>query len=1080
MLGLQQAVGNKQVAALLAGGRGTAAGDRPPATPDAVPARPPDAATVPGPTRRPGADAGGHLDGEPVVDLGGVADRPDLAAPAARIQQAALAEQAVVRTTAATLRAQVDADVLARAAEVRTRTATEVSALGGLVAGRKAEVSQRARAATGALEAVTAAQSARARASAGPARQQLQQRVTAKRGEATRAATEQANLAQDGGAQQSQRAVETSAEIEGRITATARQKAAAYPGDADVRDAVHEAVTGTAHEVAADMAAKSRDLGAEARRTATELATSIRHAGADLAQELGTSTAEVERSLTDAAGTTADQISGMGSDQAVRLTAVGRQAQSALDGLRTAAVAQVQAAGRQTLDAVQATGADARSGIDHAEQDAVVELATGARSAVAALASSPGRGRPARDDLDEFGEQVSAELQGARAQTTTGLTAAADAARRQLGSHVGGLGQALDGGHGVVDAQATALLGSAGEAFDAAQSATDSATGTALAELAEAHAGATDQYVGGLDEQVRTATGTWAEQREQTVGEIETNVGDQLAGHRAAEMRAPQQLDDAAREGAEAAEASIWEQIGAGIWNAIKKFGEGLLFLLVLTLGVFGLLLALGLVVLSVKGFLIALAVAGLCLLVYAVVTGIADRWAQYRRVWGDQPWYVDIGAALGITVLSVGGAFGVTQLLEGVSGYDFVSFEGLSPQQRAERITEGVLTIATILLFRSVAKRAGPIGEGLTARGRGVVESIADLFRRPGERRPVTDEPVVDEPAVVPDAYARLGERFRLSADTVEMMRDSRADPAVLEALLSRGLDGERVALAASDHGALGLSLLDALTRAGVTEGVAMQVLQDAAALGRLPEAEALSRSGVLARLLARRGPEEVVLLVDQLGVPGVEIVDGLARTGVSDAVATDAAMIAQRIGAIAEVRQLATSGNLENPAGLRAFLREVELEVRAGQRGKLVSLQEAARRSESGRVALEQSGEARTEDGAASGADVIDHGAREALQQKVVTGASRPDAVNPVTVNLEKAASQLRGESGEVPPAGYARIADIRIENPANAMFPLERAALLEALRNDGVDAAVLRGVDRVHVTNGTGTHVYTPGEF
>jgi len=1080
VLGLQQAVGNKQVSALLAGGQGAAVAGRPPATRDAVPPGSPDVVAVTGPAQRPGADAGGHLDGEPVVDLGVVADRPDIAAPAARIQQATLDEQAVLRTTATTLRAQVDADALARTAEAQVRTATEVAALGGLVAGRKAEVSQRAMAATGALQAETAAQSGRARASAGPARQQLQQQVTAKRGEVARGATEQASLAQEGGVQESQRAIETSAEIEGRITATARQKAAAYPGDADVRDAASEAVTGTAHEVTADMAAKSRELGAEARQTATELATSIRHAGADLAAELGTSTAEVERSLTDAAGATADHIAGMGSDQAVRLTAVGQQAQSALDGLRAAAVAQVQAAGRQTLDAVRATAADARAGIDRAEQDAVVELATGARSAVAALASSPGRGRPAREGLDEFGEQVSAELQGARTQTIAGLTAAADAARRQLGAHVGGLGQALDGGRGLVETRAAALVGSTGDAFDAAQTAAGAATETALAGLAEAHAGATDQYVGGLDEQVRTATGTWAEQREQTVGEIATNVDDQLAGHRAAEMRAPQQLDDAAREGAEAAEASIWEQIGTGIWNAVKKFGEGLLVLLVLTLVVFGVLLALGLVVLSIKGFLIALAVAGLCLLVYAVVTGIIDRWAQYRRAWGDQPWYVDIGAALGITVLSVAGAFGVTQIVEGLSGYDFVTFEGLNPQQRAERITEGVLTIATILLFRSVAKRAGPIGEGLTARGRAVVEAIADQFRRPGERQPVTDEPVVDEPVVVPDAYARLGERFSLGADTVEMMRSSGADPVVLEALLSRGLDGERLALAASDHGALGLSLLDALTRAGVSEGVALQVLQGAASLGKLPDAEALSRSGVLARLLARRGPDDVVLLIDQLGVPGVEIVDGLTRQGVADTVAVDAAVIAQRIGVAAEVRQLATSGNLENPGGLRGFLREVDLEVKVGQRGKLTSLQDAARRSESGRVALEQSGEARTETGAVSGADIIDHGAREALQQKVVTGASRPDAVNPVTVNLEKAASQLRGESGEVPPAGYARIADIRIENPANTMFLLERAVLLEALRNDGVDAAMLLGVDRVQVTNGRGTHVYTPGEF
>ena len=98
----------------------------------------------------------------------------------------------------------------------------------------------------------------------------------------------------------------------------------------------------------------------------------------------------------------------------------------------------------------------------------------------------------------------------------------------------------------------------------------------------------------------------------------------------------------------------------------------------------------------------------------------------------------------------------------------------------------------------------------------------------------------------------------------------------------------------------------------------------------------------------------------------------------------------------------------------------------------------------------------------------------------RKVVTGCSRPDAANPVTINLEKAASQLRGESGETPPKGYTRIIDIRLIEPSNAMFPLERAALLDALRADGVNQATLRGVDQVRITNGTDTHTYAASEI
>lgn len=337
------------------------------------------------------------------------------------------------------------------------------------------------------------------------------------------------------------------------------------------------------------------------------------------------------------------------------------------------------------------------------------------------------------------------------------------------------------------------------------------------------------------------------------------------------------------------------------------------------------------------------------------------------------------------------------------------------------------------------------------------------------------------DESLVAVDPYRRLGQKFGLRPDIVEILRNGRADPVLLDRLLSRGLDAEKVALIADVHGAAGLAILDALTSSGVSEANAVKVIENAASMGRMAEVEALSRSGVLSRLM-NRGlvPDDVVLLTDELGVAGMETIDGLTARGVGKNPAIDAARIAKRIGVADEVRQLSTSGNLENPAGLRNFLNEVEAELATGLRGKLTSLQDAALRSQRGGVALERSTQAPADDGGASGADIIDHGAREAVQQKVVTGGSRPDATNPVTSNLDKAAGQLRGETGERPPAGYRRVADIRIQNPANAMFPLERGPLLDALRADGVDRSMLSGVDEVRVTNGRGTHVYRASEF
>ena len=230
-----------------------------------------------------------------------------------------------------------------------------------------------------------------------------------------------------------------------------------------------------------------------------------------------------------------------------------------------------------------------------------------------------------------------------------------------------------------------------------------------------------------------------------------------------------------------------------------------------MTVAVFAVLLIAGIVIFSLEGFLIALAVAGVILLAISVVTGFIDRWEQYRKKFGDQPWWADAMAVVGIAMLSIGGAFGVTQLLEGATGYDFTTGDELNAEHRAERITEGVLTIATILLFRSVAKKV-PIGEGLTPRGRQIVGGLVDAFNRITGRKKASSEGKPTDPVVALDAYGRLGEKFSLRPDIVQMMRDSRADPVVFDRLLSRGLDAERVALTASQHGANGLAVLDAL----------------------------------------------------------------------------------------------------------------------------------------------------------------------------------------------------------------------------------------------------------------------------
>jgi hypothetical protein len=297
-------------------------------------------------------------------------------------------------------------------------------------------------------------------------------------------------------------------------------------------------------------------------------------------------------------------------------------------------------------------------------------------------------------------------------------------------------------------------------------------------------------------------------------------------------------------------------------------------------------------------------------------------------------------------------------------------------------------------------------------------------------------------------------------------MMEKSGTSTEVFDRILGRGVDADTAALIADSHGRLGTRVLDALSSQRVGTQDIVRLIQDADSLGNLSQTAELAENGTIARIMARGlDPADLVLLLDELGKKGIEIVDSLLERNVARDPAVEVARIAKQVGAIDDAHQLVRSGNLENPSGLRAFMREVADEVSRGQGGKLAQLREAARRSSGGRVALEKSQEAQGK------ADVIDLTRREALQMKEISSNKPSQVAN----RLEEASRQLRGETKESPPAGFKKIADIRIVNEQNPMFKLTHSELLGALRDEGVTQTIVRGVDEVRITNGSGQHIF-----
>ncbi|MDH5653311.1 MAG: DUF4157 domain-containing protein [Gammaproteobacteria bacterium] len=481
------------------------------------------------------------------------------------------------------------------------------------------------------------------------------------------------------------------------------------------------------------------------------------------------------------------------------------------------------------------------------------------------------------------------------------------------------------------------------------------------------------------------------------------------------------------------------------------------------------LMLAVGLII-FIAGFFVGISeVVTIILLIVAVLylATVAVELGHRFYEYGELIWNDNISGArekLADTLLWL--AFNLPFIL--------LAIFGIRGGLKALRVREGTAGGSG----RAVAE--GEAGRPATESGRGTRSSEAP------ERIPESERAPAEERIRFIDPWVELARKYGLRADIVDMMRESGIWAHIFDRILERGVNAESAALIADMYGRTGIRILDSLSEAGIGTSVIESILADAHSLGQLNNIATLAESGALARLL-RSGFDsaDINLLTNELGLRGMETIDGLMENGVQRNPAIESARIANEINAAEEVRQLSTSGYLENPQGLRNFLRRVQAEVASGEHGLLNELREAAMRSRNGRVAIGQSLNPRGQ------ADVIDHARSEALQIKTVTGG-----IERVINNIIEAARQLRGEGGargrggEVPPPGYLRIIKIIIENPNNPLYSLERGPLRQALIDSGITSETITGPDptvgaqQLQVTNGTSSqgtpHVFAPSEF
>jgi hypothetical protein len=858
----------------------------------------------------------------------------------------------------------------------------------------------------------------------------------------------------------------SSASTESRLARAANREVAAHPAEA--RQRVVTAVSEVLEAAVRELRGNTAEHAAGARHAAQASAGEIRAAGSRAVQELGGHTGEAEAQITVAAAGAARAIEVAGHDHMQQVDVLEPQLVASLASMKTTVAEQLRAAGATAADEALATAADAVTDVDAAEQASQAALDRAGAEARRQLLAADGRRVPQPGPLATAIAQAAAAITQLRVSASAEFDVVSSVAGARQDSISAALKSAGDHAQSeTMRANDDALLRLSAVEQSLRQS-LDRGCAEVLLNAAEAEASVRQRAAAALDHQVDESVATLARQRAHSRDEIHSRADQAIASHVSLERDASARISEAARD---AADPSIWRGIGRGALTFLKGLAIFIGVVLLVAAVIWVIAAIVGAAIALGEIIAIALVVAGVLMLIGGLILTLIQRFQQAIAMMRGKPWGWWLLLGPWVVVVSVGQLFGVTQILEGLIGHDLVSGDSLDREDRAARITEGVLIVITLGLARIVA-RALPAPRGFWrpswwAGRRGAPPGgrppVIDPNAPPGSEQPAPgpdqpgpgpDQPAPgpDQPAPGPDQPAPGPDQPRpgpdqpapgpdqpppgpdrpppepvppvdpwaavqarhpgLSDAHVAILREVGIDPAMADRVLTGGVQPDALVLRAIDGGPRLVGIMDALVREGVEGRRASRVAELAPALDEI--------------------------------FPGRGILDA--------------------------VNELATSGRLENPRSLARLLEAIN----ANDQGKISELELAAARARAGHQ-VQLGAQNRV------GGDVVDLTGEEVIQNKDLTTDKEARTVDA----LDEAANQLAGKGArgqlnpgdpdtEVPPnrpdgTPFTRTARLIIRNPLNDLFHADRAAVETFVRETLAGNRNRGSVDRVEVENG-----------
>lgn len=536
------------------------------------------------------------------------------------------------------------------------------------------------------------------------------------------AAQKEAAAAQASGQRESGRAQQSTAATVSAVEQARAHAAAGYAGaDPRVQSAVRDSMQGPASETSEGVRKRGADVGHGASDTMSRTAQAIRSAGQQLVAAMKPQSAETEKAIRQGA----DALRG-------QLQQMGQQAERKLSDLQTKTLQTFARASASAGPSIQRATAAAAEKLRQSAQTAVGALQSAAKATAAAMRSKgaemaqglqriPASARRKPGSVREY-------VQGAQQALREAGQKAGQAQARHQTQSIAGMQQVLSGFGSKLGSRIQQLMGQIRESVAGLQVLSQISEevrrkGTeARTQLRDGNEQAVRKFGQELQKPVDEGQRGWSQQRDKAEQPVKAKVDELIGKNAEVVAHAPSQFEDTARKAAAEANQGLLSRIWNGIVSGLKKFWDGMKWFLLAFLIVFAAVLAvLAFIVGGIELALIALAalialtLVGIGFLIYGLISSLINRFSQLWHALDGLPLWakiltVIVGAPW-VAAVSVGDVFGVSPLLEGVIGFDLVTFRKLSVEERSERITIAVLTIATFLILRRVGKALGAEG---------------------------------------------------------------------------------------------------------------------------------------------------------------------------------------------------------------------------------------------------------------------------------------------------------------------------------------------------------------------------------